>query len=79
MGPEEVKFTERLRRQIDEEGLKNMNVFWGDEAHKLTREKRFAVLNDFQGKIDRGETREVCGHEIDGDPCPPACKFYRSH
>lgn len=76
-GPEEFKFRRRLKGQIAD-GLRDMGVTWGDEAHKLTREERFAVLNDVQGKIDRGETREVCGHEIDGDPCPPSCKFYKS-
>jgi len=77
IGPEEFKFRGRLKRQIAE-GMKDFRVFWGDKAHELTREQRFAALNDLQGKIDRGETHEVCAHEIDGDPCPPTCKFYKS-
>ncbi len=77
IGPEEFKFRARLKRQIAE-GLKSFNVFWGDKAHELSREERFAALNGLQGKIDRGEVRKVCAHEIDGDPCPVTCKFYKS-
>lgn len=76
MGPEETKFTDRIRRQVDEDALRDINVFWGDRAGELTREERFAALNDLQGKIDRGETRETCGCEIDGLPHSPRCKFY---
>lgn len=81
-GPEEIKFTERLRQKMageDGKRLTNMTVFWGDKAHELTREERFAALNDLQDKIDRGETRETCGCEIDGMPHSPRCKFYQPH
>ena len=54
-GVEEIAFFKDLDAKI-ENGLKNVNFFWGDEAHELFktqegRERIFKTLNGLQTKI----------------------------